>query len=308
MTHGRATPQPRTAAAAQNGRQARVAAVECPERIMRVKIAPLAGCVLLLLFVRPAASMAEPVTVRFAEAPVRGVLVLRSLDGNVLAHGDLIQTAQDGHVTSQVVFRFNDGSVHDETAVFSQNGSFRLLSYHLVQRGPSFRWTLVMMMNTDTGRVVVRHRERAGEEKTDAAQLRIPPDVANGIVPVLLKNLAPTATSASASFIAATPGPRPVTLAISDTGTESVSMAGDTHRATHYVIKADIGGLAGLIAPLVGRQPPDTHVWILDGPAPRFVKSEGPLFYGGPIWRIELIDAPRPASATASAGGPDSNR
>jgi hypothetical protein len=165
-----------------------------------------------------------------------------------------------------------------------------------------------MTMNTDTGRVVVRHRERSGGERTDEARLDIPLDVANGIVPVLLKNLSPGAKSANASFIAATPRPRPVTLAISDVGFESLSMAGDTRRATHYVIKAEIGGLAGLVAPLVGRQPPDTHVWILDGPAPRFVKSEGPLFYGGPIWRIELIDSPRSTSATASAGGPDSNR
>jgi hypothetical protein len=54
------------------------------------------------------------------------------------------------------------------------------------------------------------------------------------------------------------------------------------------VIKIDIGGLTGLIAPLVGKQPPDTHVWILQGEAPAFVKAEGPMFLGGPIWRIEL--------------------
>ena len=73
-------------------------------------------------------------------------------------------------------------------------------------------------------------------------------------------------------------------------------MAGSTRRATHYVVKAEIGGLAGLLAPLVGKQPPDTHVWILEGPAPAFVKSEGPLFYGGPLWRIELTSPVWPAA------------
>jgi hypothetical protein len=38
----------------------------------------------------------------------------------------------------------------------------------------------------------------------------------------------------------------------------------------------------------VGKQPPDTHVWILGGDAPTFVKFEGPLYSGGPVWRIEL--------------------
>jgi hypothetical protein len=261
---------------------------------MRVHSLPLAGWLLCLVLVYPALSVADPVAVRVAEGPVRGSLVLRNVEGKALANGDLIQTSSGGRVTSQVVFRFADGSVHDETAVLSQDGVFRLLSYHLVQRGPSFRWMLDMTMNTETGHVAVRHKETAGEEDTDEATLKIPADVANGIVPILLKNLSPGAKSATASFVAATPEPRLVKLAISASGSEAVTVAGAARRATHYVIKAEIGGLAGFIAPLVGKQPPDTHVWILEGPTPAFVKSEGPLFYGGPIWRIELIESSRP--------------
>jgi hypothetical protein len=55
------------------------------------------------------------------------------------------------------------------------------------------------------------------------------------------------------------------------------------------VLKIDIGGLKGLLAPLAGKQPPDSHVWILDGEAPAFVKSEQQLFMDGPLWRIELV-------------------
>jgi len=51
-----------------------------------------------------------------------------------------------------------------------------------------------------------------------------------------------------------------------------------------------IGGVAGVVAPLVGKQPPETHVWILEGEAPAFLKFEGPLYEGGPIWRIELTN------------------
>jgi len=275
---------------------------------MRVQFSSLAGWVLCVFLVCPASLTAEPVAVRFAEGLVHGFLVLRSLDGKTLASGDLIQSARGGRVTSQVVFRFNDGSVHDETAVFSQNEVFRLLSYHLVQRGPSFRWTLDMMMNTETGRVVVKHKEKDGREETDEEKLDLPADVGNGIVPILLKNLSPKAKSATASFVAATPKPHPVKLAISDVGSDAFTIAGDGRRAAHYVIKAEIGGLAGFLAPLVGKQPPDTHVWILEGPAPAFVKSEGPLFYGGPIWRIELVDPSWPTSAKAPAGKPDSKR
>jgi hypothetical protein len=56
-------------------------------------------------------------------------------------------------------------------------------------------------------------------------------------------------------------------------GTEPFSIAGSASQATHYVPKIEIGGVAGLIAPLVGKQPPDSHVWILEGEAPAFVRS-----------------------------------
>lgn len=56
----------------------------------------------------------------------------------------------------------------------------------------------------------------------------------------------------------------------------------------NYVIHVDIGGVKGAVASLVGKQPPDTHVWILQGKAPTLVKFEGPLYEGGPVWDIDL--------------------
>jgi hypothetical protein len=64
------------------------------------------------------------------------------------------------------------------------------------------------------------------------------------------------------------------------------------------VLKIDIGGIAGKVAPLVGKQPADIEVSILDGAPPQVVKFEGQLFEGGPVWQMELT-APR---WTASAG------
>ena len=69
---------------------------------------------------------------------------------------------------------------------------------------------------------------------------------------------------------------------------ESFSIGGTRRKATHYVLKVEIGGISGLLAPMLGKQPPDSHVWVLNGEAPAFVKSEQPLYMDGPVWRIEL--------------------
>ena len=80
----------------------------------------------------------ETVPVRYAEGLVHGFLVLHSSDGQTLAEGDLLQTVHGDRVTSRLVFHFKDGSVHDDTVVYAQRHYFRLLSEHLIQKGPSF--------------------------------------------------------------------------------------------------------------------------------------------------------------------------
>lgn len=55
-----------------------------------------------------------------------------------------------------------------------------------------------------------------------------------------------------------------------------------------------------MVAPLVGKQPPDTQVWVLLGGFPTFLKSEGPLFEGGPILRTELVSPAWPVHSASN--------
>ena len=254
----------------------------------------LAGLLVVLLCSQPLRG--EPVTVRHAEGVVRGFLVLRTLDGTAIADGDSIQTVRGGRVTTRLTFRFKDGSVHDETAVFTQRGQFRLVSSHLVQKGPTFPQPLELTIDAATGQIDVRYTDEDGEQKTESEQMDLPPDLANGIVMTLLKNVRPDAPPKSFSYVAATPKPRLVKLEISVAGRERFSTGRRARRAMHYVLAVDIGGLSGLLAPLLGKQPPDSHVWILSGEAPAFVKAEQSLYSGGPVWRIELTSPVWPKS------------
>ena len=234
------------------------------------------------------ASSAEPVAVRHIEGLVHGFLSLRSPEGELLANGDLIQGARGNTVTSRLVFHFKDGSLSDETAIFSQRGLFSLLSDHLVQRGPAFEQPLDMTIDRAAGHVVVHYKNDRGEAKVEDERMDLPPDLANGMIIALLKNVRPEALPHSISLVAI-PKPRLVKLKIAVGGAEPFSIAGSPRQAVHYVLKVDIGGIAGLVAPLVGKQPPDSHVWVMQGEAPAFVRSQAPMFNGGPLWQTDLV-------------------
>ena len=112
-----------------------------------------------------AAASASPVAVRYRGGLIHGFLVLSTLDGVAIAAGDLTQVARGDQVTTQIAFRFKDGSRQEETTVFSQRGNFRLISYHLVQKGPSFKNASDLSVTCATGQVTVRYTDDDGKEK-----------------------------------------------------------------------------------------------------------------------------------------------
>jgi hypothetical protein len=278
------------------------------ERLRFILLAVLVAYVpLICVALLPARLSAEQLAVRHTEGLVHGFLALRTLEGDTLADGELIQVAHGDSVTSRLVFHFKDGSLHDETAVYSQRRSFRLVSDHLVQKGPAFPHPLDVTIDTTSGQVKVLYTDD-GKQKVETQRLALPPNLANGITFTLMKNIARDATRTTLSMVAATPKPRLVKLAITSQGEDEFSIAGATLKATHYVVKIEIGGPAGMLAPLLGKQPADTHVWVLGGEAPAFVKSEGPLFLGGPIWRIELTSPVWPKVPAADTKEKDENK
>jgi len=228
----------------------------------------------------------EPVPVRFPEGSAQGFLVLRSIDGKTLASGNVTQVVHGNQVVLHVVFRFSDGSLYDETATFTQEGSFRVIDDHLIQKGPKFPKPLDVQMDAASGTVTVHYKDK-GQEKVETERIDLPDDLANGIIFDEIK----------VSWLAATPKPRIVKLAITSIGAQTFSVAGRPNKSTLFDIKVEIGGVAGVVAPWVGKQPSDIRAWIASGPAPVIVKWEGALYFGGPVWRIEMTSPVWPRAA-----------
>jgi hypothetical protein len=228
------------------------------------------------------------VPVRHPQGSLHGFLVLRSLDGTAVADGDLIQSVAGDRVTARTSLHFRDGSINDETAVFSQHGTYRLRSDHLVESGPAFEHPLSMDLDIAHGRVVVHTKGDRGEDKVDDENMPLPADVANGLLITLLEEVETAQLPLTVSFVAATPAPRLVKLVITKAGSAQFSVGATPRTASGYLVRTDIGGLTGVLAAVFGKQPPDAHVWILGGDEPVFVKSEAPMYPGGPILRTEL--------------------
>jgi len=263
----------------------------------------LAILLILACALSSASISATPVAVLYREGLLHGFLTLKTLDGTLIAEGDVIQVPHGNRITTRITFRFKDGSRQEETAIFSQRGNFRLLSYHLVQKGPAFQHATEVTIALSTGQVTIQYTDDDGKDKTVSERMKLPPDLANGLVLTLLKNLPPDSPPIELTMLVATPKPRLVKLAVSSAGKDPFTLSGAPREALHFVIKFQIGGIAGLVAPLLGKQPPDSHIWVLGGEAPTFVKSESIAYLGGPIWRVELVAPVWPQSATTDPKG-----
>src|SRR5580693_1847925 len=135
------------------------------KRIYRVLVWPGLACVLLFCSARavPDTPPSTPVTVRYVEGLVHGFLLMRTMDGNVIAEGDWLQTVHGDRVTTRLVFHFKDGSLQDETTVFSQRKQFRLLSNHLIQKGAAFKTPIDLTVDGVTGSVTVHSADDNGK-------------------------------------------------------------------------------------------------------------------------------------------------
>ena len=236
----------------------------------------------------PYPTAAAPVGVRFVEGSLHGFVVLRTVNGVLIASGDLLQTRRGGEVESRMLFRFKDGSVFDETVVFTQERVFTLQSYRLLQRGPAFTDDTEISLERASGKYRVKTKaHKDGEEKVFDGKLDLPADVYNGMVLTVAKNLLKGA-SETVHFVAFTPAPRLIQLELAPAGEQKVLIGEFTKTATHYVFKPILGTAMKLFATLLGRLPPDNHAWIVTEGVPAFVRFEGPLSPTGPIWRIEL--------------------
>lgn len=259
---------------------------------MGVRRQAFLGAILLMTGFLCEAARAEPVPVRFPQGMTHGFLVVRSLAGEVIGHGEVIQTVKEGDlVESRLLFDFKDGSVHDERVEFLQQRMFTLVRYQLKQHGPSFPEQLDVSMDRATANYTVRSRDGSDtKEETKSGEFALPKDIYNGMLVTVLLNL-PKAASETVNIVSFNPQPQVFKLELQFQGEQTARIGALSRKAFKYVFKPDIGKIREFFGKILGKLPDDFHYecWVLADEVPGFVRFEGPLQLKGPILRIELV-------------------
>ena len=231
---------------------------------------------------------AAPVSVRFAEGATHGYLLLRDERGDRLADGEMIQKTRGDLVEGQLIFRFKDGSLHDERVSFTQKRVFSLQSYKLIQRGPSFPATIDVAMERNTGEYRVQSSRNGSEDVPLIGRLALPDDVSNGMVVTLLRNLAGD-SGETVHIIAFTPEPKVIELKLTPATKRTIRIGDLAKQVTQYVLEPQLNSVTMFFGKLLGKLPRafHYHFWLLTDDVPAFGGFEGPLYLNGPTWRIE---------------------
>ena len=197
----------------------------------------------LLLMLAAATATAAPVRVRYPEGPARGLLVLTSVDGKPLAHGELEQWMEGPIVVGRLAFEFADGSVYEQVVRFSQRRVFRLESYRLRQHGPSFTETVDTEFDRNGHYRVTRRAKPDAEEERAEGRIELPDDVMNGLTSIVCKNVMPDG-AATVHLVAFQPKPLIMDMQVGAEDAARFHALNDQRGvAVQY---AERGGLAGL--------------------------------------------------------------
>jgi hypothetical protein len=234
------------------------------------------------------AAPAEQISVKHIQLPMHGFMVARSETGKIIARAEFTQVVQGDEVTMRLTYRFVDGSIDDETTTYRQLGTFRLVRNHHIEKGPFFGKPIDFAVEAATGMMTSRTEGRNGRIRVQNEHIELPDDLANGFVGTLLLNVPHNTAPFRVGILAPLGSGRLIRILVSSEGERPFQATGQILKATVFRIHPELGGIVGLIAQLIGIQPKDVMVWVVEGERPAVVRVVGQLGGYGPIVTSEL--------------------
>jgi hypothetical protein len=231
---------------------------------------------------------AEQIPVKHIQLARHESMVARSETGKIIARVEFTEDVQGDEVTMRLTYRFMDGSIDDETTTYRQQCTFRLVRDHHIQQGPFFAKPIDFAVEAATGIATSRAVDKNGKIQIESEHIDLPDDLANGFVGTLLLNVSPNTAPFRAGILAPVFGGRLIRILVSPQGEQPFQRAGQTLKATVFRIHPELGGILGVLAKLLGLQPKDVMVWVLEGEQPAVMRVVGQLGGSGPVLSSEL--------------------
>jgi len=241
-----------------------------------------------LMIMLVTAAPAERIPVKHIQLPKHGFMVARSEAGKIIAQVEFSQVVQGDEVTMRLTYHFVDGSIDDETTTYKQQGTFQLVRNHHIQKGQSFAKPVDFMVEAATGVATSRTVDKNGKIHVESEHMDLPGDLANGLVGTLLLNVPHNTTPFRVGILVPVNGGRLIQVLISPEGEQPFHTTAQTLKATVFRVHPELGGIVGVFAPLIGLQPKDVMVWVLEGEEPAVVRIVGQLGGYGPVVSSEL--------------------
>ena len=195
---------------------------------------------------------------------------------------------QGDELTMRLTYHFADGSIDDETTTCRQQSTFQLIRSRHIEKGPFFARPIDFAVEAATGMTTSRIVDKNGKIHVENGHVDLPDDLANGFVGTLLLNVPPNTTPFRVGLLAPVGSGRLIRLLISQEGEQPFHKGGQTLKATVFRIHPELGGIVGVILRLIGIQPKDVMVWVLEGEEPAVVRIVGQLGGYGPVVTSEL--------------------
>src|SRR5450755_2272455 len=122
------------------------------------------------------AASAEQISVRHIQLPMHRFMVARSEAGKTIASGEFSQVVQGDEVNMRLTYHFVDGSIDDETTTYRQQGTFRLVRNHHIQRGRFFTKPGDFTVEAASGIAINRTADKNGKIHVESEHLDLPDD------------------------------------------------------------------------------------------------------------------------------------
>lgn len=243
---------------------------------------------IFLTIMMSAAAQARQIPVKHLQLARHEFMVARSETENIVAHVEFIEEVHGDEVTMRLAYHFLDGSIDDETTTYRQQGTFQLGRNHHIQNGPFFAKPVDFAVDAATGAATTRTVDKNGKVHVETEHIDLPNDLANGLVGTLLLNVQPDTPPFRVGILAPVFGGRLIRILISPEGEQPFHKSGQTLKASVFRIHPELGGVLGMLATLLGLQPKDVMVWVLEGETPAVMRVVGQLGGSGPVLSSEL--------------------